>query len=653
MFSQNVAKITPPSHFYFRSQLPLRQDIKQWKAVYYFSGLSNRVRRSLALQDKAALVEATRAFEGRKVAVLSRDDAVQSALLPILRSGAGVGVVPDNNNSSTKISAAEAPERIVAHVVALNEMGFTDLSTPYIHVLHSHRGAKKGETTAAIAAALETPADYARLIGSYKAEAVRHHLFCTSAKYDYVQSLKQVAEHRAAERAGEAARVLELAIEKFAASPQNASAAASGALLTPEVAASLAPCFNAYMDVMLTCGFDGMQSVPNFIYDKMGELGVTPTLTTYENVILALGLIGEMAEAEQVANFVISRGFPAAIENAGIVSSSSASSSASSSSSLSGGGHSVASIASQKLLPIYHALLMGYRENRMFDKCDLVWAELVQNRQPRPNATTAEIYLRSIVDHSYTRTSDTYARFAELNTVEKKRIPIVLAQMDELSIPRTHLSAPLHHEVEDALRKFSIYKDRFYNWGRAVKQFNFIEFRRRNGWLYGLDEMLPTIFGDKTPRRLPWASGEEGAISPIAAMEVPVGVFDENRPWLEEPLSNVLSTVTYGKERMDDTRAAEYFYNEHNSIHDRKAGWSSEVPQTRYDQMYGLSKPNLHQAGVRRHLASEWADGVLGGEERAARDEAVLKAITSTARRSRHRPEVHSTHRTSPLDGAF
>lgn len=581
MFSQNVAKITPPSHFYFRSQLPIQQAIHQWKAVYYFSGLSNRVRRTLALREKASLVEATHYFESKKENLLTNEDRMQGSVL----------LAPAALASPTfKLS------EVVQHIESLNEYGFTDLSYPYIQLLHS-----KGLLTNAN--------DIAAIIRSYRCEGVRRHLLHTTAKYDPAESLKQLAEHRGAERAGDARRVLEMAHER----------------LTPS---QLTACYNAYMEALMTCGYDGMRAIAHQVYDQMGQLSIPPTLTTYEHVILALGLTGDMAEAEQVANYVISSGFPSATSH--LASSSDP-------------------VTAQKLLPIYHALLIGYRENKIFDKCDMIWKELVEHRSPRPNAITADLYLRSIIDLSYLRTSNTYAKFGEMNIVEKKRIPLILAQMDELSIPRTHLSQPVHHEVEDALRKFSIYKNRFYNWGRAVKQFNFIEFRRRNGWLYGMNEMVPTVAGKKAPRRLPWSTDSDGPVAASGQFEVPQGIFEEVRPWLESPLEHVLNKVT-PKERYDDTRAADYFYNDVTSIHDRSPSWSTEVPQTRYDQLYGLSKPDLHRVGIRRHLAAEWADGVLGGEERSARDEAVLKSITSTARRSRKRAETHATYRSGVDD---
>eukprot|EP00759_Apiculatamorpha_spiralis_P014479 PhF_6_TR21095/c0_g1_i1/m.30403 len=149
MFSQNVAKVTPPSHFYFRSQLPMQQAIHQWKAVYYFSGINNRVRRGLALREKASLVEATRHFEVLKGSVLANDDHMQKQVL----------ASPATSLSSPSFKLADA----IRHIEALNEFGFPDVSYPYVQLLHN-----KGLLTSA--------SDYATIIRSYRAEGIRRHL---------------------------------------------------------------------------------------------------------------------------------------------------------------------------------------------------------------------------------------------------------------------------------------------------------------------------------------------------------------------------------------------------------------------------------------------------------------------------------------------
>ena len=223
--------------------------------------------------------------------------------------------------------------------------------------------------------------------------------------------------------------------------------------------------YNALMSVCLTSGFTAARSVAELLYDRMGQDHVAPNIETYRMVILSLAMQANMEEAEAVFAFLRSHA------------------------------------ADRINIDVYNALLAGYRQEKRFDDCDLLWRELMDRKWPRPNVETAEIYLSSVLDLAYTPMSKNMTIAGEPNQVEKKRIPIILNEMESMGIPRAELNPLLRNEVEDALRKFQIYKSRFYEWGRAVKLFDFVEFRRRLGWLYDVREMTPTVHAMPPPSR--------------------------------------------------------------------------------------------------------------------------------------------------------
>lgn len=434
--------------------------------------------------------------------------------------------------------------------------------------------------------------DYVNVLRSLRASAVGDCVLRSEAGCDPALTFKLLGDRAGEERAMEAYRWYEMAMAVLE------SECAAG--VRPETTAAASQLTNALMEVLLTCGYTHVKAVADAVYDRMGSRGIHPTASTYDNVLLSLALTGNTAEAEDVFRFVRHRH----------------------------GDHLT--------IHSYNALLLGQREARCFDRCDALWQELVDRRWPRASPLTTELYLRSIVDHSYTPTSENLQRFGNVHAVEKKKIPVVLAQMDELGIPRTHLSSPLRDEVEDALRKFSIYRNRFYEWGRAVKQFDFIEFRRRHGWMYDL-HMMKNTTKMLPPTRDP--SQPDSTMAAAATAELPA-FFSERHPWERQAFESILS-VTTERERIDDVRAGDIYYNDTKSLHGRSSTWMNEVPETRYDQLYGINHPDVSRIGIRSHLDVEYTNR----QEVMERDAAVVRKAMRRGRRLRQRVEVSRTHR--------
>lgn len=439
-------------------------------------------------------------------------------------------------------------------------------------------------------------ADYAGFLTALGASEKSEVLLHTAAGSDPALVYKLMGENNGEERAAEAYRWFDRAMSQLHLETHGMSRSTSTG--SSSTASQLV---NALMSVLLTCGYSHVKSVSAAVYDGLGARRISPTATTYNHVLLSLSLIGSTDEADDVFRFLQQR-------------------------------H-----GDEMTIDSYNALLLGHREARNYDRCDGLWQELFDRRWPRANPLTAELYLRSIVDHSYTPVSAGLQHFGNLNVVEKKKVPIVLAQMSELGLPRTHLSAALQDEVEDALRKFSIYRHRFYEWGRAVKQFDFIEYRRRHGWLYDLHltknttKMTPPVRDPTLP--------PDSTMAAAAMVELPA-FFSEKNAWEEPALRDVLYTTTE-KERVDDVRAGNIYYEDTKSIHERSSTWMTEVPQTRYDQLYGINHPEVAKIGIRSHLNVEYTNR----KEVMERDAALMRKSMRRGRRLRHRVETSRTHR--------
>jgi len=433
-------------------------------------------------------------------------------------------------------------------------------------------------------------AEYSTLISSLQAKRTGLHVLRSAAQHDPALTFKLMGDRQGSERAAEAQRISDMALTATKAfHHRNASSVI----------------YNALMEVYMTCGYDRVKQVSGTVYDALGVHQISPTQRTYELVIQSLALQGNTMEAEHVLNFLRNR-------------------------------H-----ADQITVGMINHLILGHRENKTFDQCDVLWNELVDRRWPRADVLSAELYLRSIVDHSYTRATDSVGRSGRIHTVEKKKVPIILSQMDTLGIPRCHLSRPLLDEVEDALRKYAIYPSRFYEWGRAVKQFDFIEFRRRQGWLYGVHEM-DNITKMAPTQRDP--TNPDAVMAPASGAELPE-YFGERAPWMVTPLESTI-LLSDNRERMEDVRAGDIYYDDKESIHQRSANWSAEVPQTRYDQLYGMSNPDIPKIGIRRHLESEY----VNRQQLMEKDANLVRKALSGARRVRKGMEYSTTHRPSATE---
>jgi hypothetical protein len=287
--------------------------------------------------------------------------------------------------------------------------------------------------------------------------------------------------------------------------------------------------------------------------------------------------------------------------------------------------------------------MMGFRLAKVHDRCDALWGELVDRRWPRPTMAVAEEQLRNVIDLANTPMSDAHLQLeGQTNVLEKKRIPIILRDMRACGLERSALCPPLLHEVDMAMRAFQIPKSRFYEWGRAAKLFDFIDFRRKNGWTVDLPDV--NIAQSSAPTLRPPGADASDGIAPFATAELP-GVFAERQPWEVPPLEGLLN-ITAPVEQMEDPRGgSEKMQITVKPVHERSTSWRSEVPQTRYDPLYGISQPNIPKLGIRRHLQAGEAAALGTDQDERARDANILRGALSSARRVRRSVERFKTHR--------
>ncbi|ORC90097.1 uncharacterized protein TM35_000091470 [Trypanosoma theileri] len=557
MLSQNVAKSTVPSYYMIRTNLPQRKPLNQWEGVYYYSGISKRQRHLILLQRKRDREAHMRLFNFSRENVLRGLDA-----------------------NSKKQQQLATPNTQLEFAIQLAQHGLYQEASLIVNELHQQRALCANQ--------------YVLFIDALAAPRLRERILHCDAQCDPTLTYKFIGDENGEERAQEAHRWFNMAFTSL-----DMECRSRGHHI-PQGTSTATHLVNALMRTLLTCGYTHVAAVPDAIYDRMGAMGISPTITTYELVMLALSLQGNTKEAESVFSFLRSH------HNEHVT------------------------------IGSFNALLLGHRECREYDRCDALWQELVDRRWPRACGLTAELYLRSIIDHSYTPTSAPLQRFGNINAVEKKKVPLVLAQMDDLGIPRTHLSRPLTDEVEDALRRFRLYRSRHYEWGRAVKQFDFIEFRRRNGWMYDLHLMKNT-----TKQVGPLRDPTQPDASQVAVATVELPAFFNDRPaWEQPPLAELLQ-VTETRERHDDVRAGDIYYDDTRSVHDRSPTWMNEVPETRYDRLYGVNQPDIAKIGIRRHLNTEYVNRA----EVVERDAALMKKTRSSGRRLRQKVELARTHR--------
>lgn len=574
MLSQNVAKATVPSYYMIRTNLPHRKPQNQWEGVYYFSGITKRQRHVLLMQRKRERMAALQSFE-----------AYRSPLQEVWDRMFVDGANHDWHNIITK--DPQQWRMLFRLSCQLAHCGLHAEAAQGWRVLREASSSSVSSTSSSL-----NVGHYVTLLQHMPAHRLSECLLHSDASGDPVLPYKLLGDRGGEERAREAYDLFESGIAQLHLSCPGSKAVSNASTAATQMV-------NHLMETLLTCGYRHVQAIPNAIYDRMGVLGIAPTATTYEHVLTALALIGDIKSAEDVHRF-LSR------------------------------------YQDHQNIRGYDALMIGYREAKAYDQCDRLWQELVDRRWPRAAVSTAELYLRSIIDHSVTPVSEPLQRFGELNVIAKKKVPIVLKQMEDLGIPRVQLSRPLQDEVEDALRKYSIYRDRFYEWGRAVKQFDFIEFRRRQGWLYDIHlmknttKMMPPIRDPTQP---------DATLAAAAMAELPA-FFNEKQLWEKNPLEELLF-VQNDKERTDDVRSGDIYYDDTRSIHERSATWMNEVPETRYDQLYGISQPDIAKIGIRRHLEVEYTNR----SQIMEKDAALMRKTLSRGRRLRHRAEVFRTHR--------
>lgn len=585
MLSQNVAKVTVPSYYMIRTNLPHRKPQNQWEGVYYFSGLTKRQRHLLLLQRKHARIEAMRSF-----------DADRSQVYQVWNSLAQSGGCSASYSSLEEAFSSMGPS---GEPLGSNSYQCGTFFRLVCQLAHHGLHQEAGLAMQSFKSAMEEGdrkdgrlhvSHFSTLLQHMPAQRLGLCLRDSDANGDPALIYKLLGDRGGEERANEAYEIFEEGLSylsKRSSGPSYVSSAATQLV-------------NNLMETLLTCGYRHVKAVPNTIYDRMGTLGIPPTATTYEHVLTGLALIGDMHSAEAVHCF-LSRHHD-----------------------------------QHQSIRSYDAMLLGYREAKAYDKCDQLWQQLVDRRWPRAAVSTAELYLRSIVDHSLTPVSEPLQRFGELNVVEKKKIPLVLSQMEDLGVPRSALSRPLQDEIEDALRKFSIHQDKFYEWGRAIKQFDFIEFRRRHGWMYDLHlmknttKMMPPVRDPTKP---------DATLVAAAMAELPA-FFNEKFMWEKDALEDLLF-VQSEKERVDDVRSGDIYYDENRSIHERSPTWMNEVPETRYDHLYGVSHPDISKMGIRRHLQVEY----VNKRELLAKDAALMRKALTRGRRLRHRSELFRSHR--------
>jgi hypothetical protein len=168
-----------------------------------------------------------------------------------------------------------------------------------------------------------------------------------------------------------------------------------------------------------------------------------------------------------------------------------------------------------------------------------------------------------------------------------------------------------------------------------VKQFEFLEFRKKKAWLYDMNELLPITEVEVSQNALRKFDHTAG---PLASARIP-SFFRQETPWAVAPLDSLLNR-TEVKEQMHDTKMKSKYLHEKTPLHHRSPNWKNEVPQTRYDQLYGLRDPDMAHIGIRRHLATEGGNN----EDVAEKDASLLRKAMSSAKRVRERVEHARTH---------
>ncbi|CCW67448.1 unnamed protein product [Phytomonas sp. Hart1] len=359
MLSQNVAKSTAPSYYMIRTNLPNRKPLNQWEGVYYFSGITKRQQHVLLLQRKRM-----------QMAYIQRFNESRAVLSQKLEERPWIFQTQPEHQERFLLKEGETFNRTVEEAFALAcglaRHGMHLEAAQCVESLHFSRHL--------------TVEQYVRLIDSLAGDILQERVLHTDAMSDPALTFKLMGDEAGEARVREAYRWYEWGMDLLREEVHRRGGTSLG-----KKTAAASQLMNALMRVSLTGGYTHVVAVANTLYDQMGAHGIHPTMTTYELVVLSLALQGRHVEAEDIARFLHHN-------------------------------HS-----DQITIAIYDALLIGHREARAFDRCDRLWQELVDRRWPRAKPRTAEIYLRSIVDHANTSVSEPHQRFGNLNVVEKKK----------------------------------------------------------------------------------------------------------------------------------------------------------------------------------------------------------------------------------------
>ena len=413
-----------------------------------------------------------------------------------------------------------------------------------------------------------SPAVASSVIASFAAPLLQQVIYRTDAKFDPATTLKLMGENHSTTRIEGAVRFLQ-------------SCNQVGTLH-----------YNNLMSAMMTGGYNSVLRVCDQLYDAMGQVKVAPNARTYELVVQALCLTARVKEAEHIVNFLRAKA-PEAIT-----------------------------------IELLNTLFLGYREVRDFTSADALWREITDRRAPLPNCQTADFYLRTILDLAYTPVAGLQVT-STLHEVEKKRIPLLMKEMESLGIPGNHLTPPVTYEVDAAIKHYVISNKNFYQAGRAVKIFDAMDYRRRHGWLHDVPEMEPFVVKEKPPM------GKMEMAKAQIYFPTPQQFRHETPPLAEHThLENLTETyeeavIKFGKER--------------DPIHERSRNWVNEVPETRYDNLYGLFRPNVIKQGISQHRR-RLRDPATSPTESQRRDEMLISAAASGGRRLKKRLEQSRTH---------
>lgn len=569
-----------PSYHGFMFRYPSTDLLHQYRPVYYSSGIRPAHFRSLQASHRARIAEAKQALETERAGAINFSQSC-------------------SNSSISSSSKTEAAVRLAS----------AGLPTEASAVFLSQHQAGKGKLA---------PVDYCRYISALGAPRVFDHLMHGEANFDKAVAFKMMGDFGGNSRAQEALSAFEMAAEALSISSKDSS---SNNVSGGGGSFNKIMFYNSLMQALLSCGFENVRRVSGDVYDSIGAAKLNPIPATYKAVMLSLCLQANPDEAANILSF---------LRSSRPTSSPSPSSSSSTSSSILDIG-------------MFNNLMLGYREARIFDKVDEIWSELVDRRVPMPNVETSEEMIRSVVELANTPLTDPALQFkAQLNVVERKRIPIILSQMEQMGIMRCNLSPPVLHEVESGLRQFSIWRNRFYEWGRAVKLFDFVEYRRKHGWLHDMQDInIPTTHA---PTLRPYGADPLLGIAPFATESLPAHLMERNS-WERPPLEHIFNKISVD-EKLEDSRAGgdKYFVNS-TPLHARDAAWRNKVPQTRYDAVYGMSSPSMPAIGVRRHLAGTESAALGTNEHQARSDGSIVRRSLAKARRARMHMERARTHR--------